>query len=226
MNFDWLNPCPIYFLNSWNQTKTKHQNQPPAAPFGWQQRGETGDGWRQTCNMHNLFIDVSPRFCPTHLPLPFFLKRSLLPRSLPARGGYIFDQHLEATEAGGFIFKFSWPSLLPLPSSGWFQGNSLYRRHGPSALKARTSKDLEKHGVISQVLIAVHSHMAGAAAWPRVDHLTLWGICPVLGPDPSQPRAERNSHVWHLGSDLLLRAPFATWTSAYLLLSLIKMINN
>lgn len=49
MNFDWLNPCPIYFLNSSKKKKNPKTNQnttkqtskltlpfsePPAVPFG------------------------------------------------------------------------------------------------------------------------------------------------------------------------------------------------
>lgn len=113
MNFDWLNPRPIYFLNSSkekrkkrnesNQNKTKQTSKPTLPLSASHQLFHLGDNNRERLapddDRHEgcaicllMSLRVSPHFCPPHLRFPslffFFLKSSpagALQRRLSAR---------------------------------------------------------------------------------------------------------------------------------------------
>lgn len=224
MNFDWLNPCPIYFLNSSpkkpKQTRAKqnkHQNW--LSPFPSHQLLYLGDNNRERqaldddrhegCTICLLMsLCVSPHFCLPHPRFPFFLKSSLLVRcgggSLQGNGTFLIKTLKLPKQVGSFSSFLAWVSCHLQVIFGFReilftdrQTVCLWSQELQITAWAESAEPL----FLSQVLVALHSHLAGAAALPKVYHLSLWCICPVSGPDASRRWAELNSHMQHLQSD-------------------------
>lgn len=180
MNFDWLNPCPIYFLNSWKKkrgkkSKPKQNIKTASLLFPSHQLFHLGDNKRarqlldddrhERCTICLLMsLCVSPHFCLLHLHFPFFLKRSLLLRYCVA--SLHFSSRPWSCRSRWVHFKVS---LAESPATSKF-----CFVFGKFSLQ--TSHPL----ATSQVLIAVN--LAGSAALPEVNRLTLRCICPVFGP--------------------------------------------